>query len=123
MNPYQLIGKPYRLGARIKKHGATDCVGLCIEVMNYYGFPPPLPQRSWYRRLRKGDDSIFMEQLKIWGEVTSSPRLGCIALCRSENGYGLAVWFEQGWLSFVGSAVKWSPIGGLLVEGCFYPRK
>jgi hypothetical protein len=123
VNPYHLIGKPYRLGARIDQHGATDCVGLCIEVMEHYGFPPPKPKRSWYRRLRKGDNSIFWEQLERWGEQTKSPRLGCIALCQSENGYGLAVWFENGWLSFVGSAVQWSTIDALQVVGCYYPQR
>lgn len=123
MTPYQLIGKPYRLGARIKKHGATDCLGLCIEVLDYYDFPVPIPSRDWYRRLKRGDTAVFKDELERWGKPVTSPRLGCVALCQADNGYGLAVWIDNGWLSFVGSEVKWSPIDALQVVGCYYPQK
>ena len=123
MTPYQLIGKPYRLGATIEKHGATDCVGLCIEVLRYYGFTVPVPTRAWYRRLYRGDTAVFKDELERWGKLTTSPRLGCVALCRSDNGYGLAVWFEEGCLSYVESTVTWSPCDTLPVVGYYCPQK
>jgi len=123
VTPYQLIGLPYRLGANPSQHHATDCVGLCVAVLQHYGFPCPQVQRSWYRRLRRGDTSVFREQLSAWGEITKTPRLGCVALCIADAGYGLAVWVDEGWMSFVGSAVRWSPIDALQVVECYCPQR
>ena len=74
-----------------------------------YGFPTPEPKRDWYRRLRRGDTSVFREELERWGDEVQVPRIGSVALCQAENGYGLAVYWQDGWLSFAGSEVTWSP--------------
>ena len=92
-------------------------------MLDYYDFPVPIPSRDWYRRLKRGDTAVFKDELERWGKPVVSPRLGCVALCQADNGYGLAVWIDNGWLSFVGSEVKWSPIDALLVVGCYYPQK
>ena len=65
MRPDQLIGLPYRLGADPEKHGAGDCLSLCRTVLKSYGISSPEPERSWYRRLKKKDYSIFFEELVI----------------------------------------------------------
>ena len=126
MKPHQLIGLPYRLGADPEKHGAGDCLSLCRTVLKSYGISSPEPERSWYRRLRKKDYSIFTEELNRWG-VDSPPKLGAIALCKSDDGYGMAAFYEEGWLSYQktlgGQMVIWSPLKALLVEGCYYQRK
>jgi hypothetical protein len=127
VRPDQLIGLPYRLGADPVKHGAGDCLSLCRTVLKSYGISSPEPERSWYRRLRKKDYSIFPEELNRWG-VASPPKLGSIALCLSENGsYGMAAYYEEGWLSYKRTfgelVVNWSPLDSLMVEGCYYPRK
>ena len=126
MKPYKLIGLPYRLGADPVRHGAGDCLSLCRTVLKSYGISSPEPERSWYRRLKKKDYSIFTEELNRWG-VASPPKLGAIGLCKSENGFGMAAWYEEGWLSyketFGESVVGWTPLNGLLVEGCYYQRK
>jgi len=126
VKPYQLIGLPYRLGADPEKHGAGDCLSLCKTVLKSYGISSPDPKRSWYRRLKKKDYSIFFEELNRWG-VDSPPKLGAIALCKSDDGYGMAAYYEEGWLNYQktsgGRVVSWSPLDALMVEGCYYQRK
>ena len=126
MKPHQLIGLPYRLGADPEKHKAGDCLSLCRTVLKSYGISSPEPERSWYRRLRKKDYSIFFEELNRWG-VDSPPKLGAIALCKSDDGYGMAAFYEEGWLNYQktlgGQVVIWSPLNALMVEGCYYQRK
>ena len=127
MRPDQLIGLPYRLGADPVKHGAGDCLSLCRTVLKYYGISSPIPKRSWYRRIRKKDYSIFDEELNKWG-IESPPKLGAIALCRgNDDGDGMAAFYEEGWLSYQktlgGLVVIWLPLKALMVEGCYYQRK
>ena len=126
MKPHQLIGLPYRLGADPEKHKAGDCLSLCRTVLKSYGISSPDPERSWYRRLKKKDYSIFFEELNRWG-VDSPPKLGTIALCKSDDGYGMAAFYEEGWLNYQktlgGQVVIWSPLNALMVEGCYYQRK
>ena len=126
MKPHQLIGLPYRLGADPEKHKAGDCLSLCRTVLKSYGISSPDPERSWYRRLKKKDYSIFFEELNRWG-VDSPPKLGAIALCKSDDGYGMAAFYEEGWLNYQktlgGQVVIWSPLNALTVEGCYYQRK
>ena len=126
MKPHQLIGLPYRLGADPEKHGAGDCLSLCKTVLKSYGISSPEPKRSWYRRLKKKDYTIFFEELNRWG-VESPPKLGAIALCKSDDGYGMAAYYEEGWLSYrrtlESQVVIWSPLDNLLVEGCYFQRK
>ena len=110
MTPYELLGLPYRLGADPEKHNAADCLSLACTVLRYYGFEPPMPERSWYRRLRKGDTSVFREQLDRYCQRTDRPKIGVIALCPSPMGFGLAAYFEGGWLCFGESAATWRPI-------------
>ena len=126
MKPHQLIGLPYRLGADPERHKAGDCLSLVRTVLANYGFTVPKGERDWYRRLRKKDYSIFFEELNRWG-VDSPPKLGTIALCKSDDGYGMAAFYEEGWLSYqktLGSQVViWLPLNVLTVEGCYYQRK
>ena len=126
MRPDELIGLPYRLGADPEKHNAGDCLSLVRTVLANYGFTVPKGERDWYRRLRKKDYSIFFEELNRWG-VDSPPKLGTIALCKSDDGYGMAAYYEEGWLSYQKRleelVVIWSPLDNLMVEGCYYPRK
>jgi len=123
MNPYDLLGKPYRLGASFEKHGAGDCLSLARAVLTYYGVKTPEPERSWYRRLRAGDTDVFRDELERWGEQTTDLDCGVVALCRAEHGYGMAAWFENGWLMYAGSAVAWSPLDALQVSGLYCQRK
>jgi hypothetical protein len=126
MRPDQLIGLPYRLGADPVKHGAGDCLSICRTVLAYYKISSPEPARSWYRRLRKKDYSIFFEELNRWG-VDSSPKLGAIGLCKSDDGYGMAAFYEGGWINyqktFGESVVSWSPLNALMVVGSYCQRK
>ena len=126
MKPHKLIGLPYRLGADPEKHKAGDCLSLVRTVLANYGFTVPKGERDWYRRLRKKDYSIFFEELNRWG-VDSPPKLGTIALCKSDDGYGMATFYEEGWLSYQktlgGLVVIWLPLKALMVEGCYYQRK
>ncbi len=126
MHPYELIGMKYRLGATPEKHGTADCLSLSKAVLAFYGISTPEPQRDWYRRLKKGDTVIFKEELSKWGKQIASPTLGAVALCRSEPGsftsLAMATFFEDGWISFVGSTVMWSPIGVLAVEELYSSR-
>jgi len=122
MTPIELIGLPYRLGADPERHGATDCIGLAIAVLNHYGVETPVPKRDWYRRLRRGDDQVFEDELQRWGVKTSEPREGVVALCISSMGKGLAVFAEGGWIAFNESTVHWSPIGALQVVACYCRR-
>ena len=127
MKPHHLIGLPYRLGADPVRHGAGDCLSLCRTVLKSYGISSPEPERSWYRRLKKKDYSIFFEELNRWG-VDSPPKLGAIALCHSEDdSYGMAAYYEDGWLSYrktlESQVVLWSPLEALSLAGCYFQRK
>ena len=108
LDPADLIGLPYRLGAEPARHGATDCINLCRWVLGWYGIEAPVPARSWYRRLHAGDTSIFKEQLELWGTPGET---GIIALVQAVNSYGLAVYFDTGWLhcNAQTNRVVWSP--------------
>ena len=126
MKPYELIGFEYRLGSDPVKHGTGDCLSLVRTVLGHYGFTVPKGERDWYRRLKRKDYSIFFEELNRWG-VESPPKLGTIGLCKSDDGYGMAAFYEEGWLSYqktLGkSVVKWSPLEALLLVGCYFQRK
>ena len=123
MTPYDLIGRGYRLGADFVSRPEGDCLSLARAVLAYHGVETPAPQRSWYRRLRKGDTAVFRDELERWGEETTDLKCGVVALCQAENGYGMATWFEDGWISYVGSAVRWSPIGVPQVVALYCQRK
>jgi len=123
MHPHQLIGMGYRLGASPERHGATDCFGLARAVVEHYGYSAPAPTREWYRRLRRGDYAVFRDELERWGVRTTDLDCGVVALCQAEKGYGLAAYWEEGWISFVGQAVRWSPPGALPVVALYCPQK
>jgi hypothetical protein len=113
----------FKLGGDPERHGATDCVGLARCVLAFYGIATPTPTRDWYRRLRRGDTSIFREQLENWGARIIEPRIGAVALCQAESGYGLAVWWQAGWLNFRGNQVVWCPPEALAIEDLYCPQK
>tara|TARA_B100000965_G_scaffold324303_1_gene286233 strand:+ start:108 stop:503 length:396 start_codon:yes stop_codon:yes gene_type:complete len=123
MKPVEIIGMPYRLGATPENNKAVDCLSLARSVLLNYGIRSPEPTREWYRRLRKKDYSIFKEQLELWGIKTKTLRLCTVGLCRTEQGYGLCIYWEDGWLNCGESAARWSPIGALQVEEFYYPQK
>lgn len=114
IDPCELIGLPYRLGAVPQKHGAADCLSLATAVQAWYGIDMPLPQRSWYRRLRRKDYSVFPEQLGLWGRQTDAAKVGTLGLVHCADGsYGLASFYEGGWLQFRDLRVIWIPLSGL----------
>ena len=123
MTPYDLIGRGYRLGADFVTRPEGDCLSLARAVLAYHGVETPAPQRSWYRRLRKGDTAVFRDELERWGEETTDLKCGVVALCQAENGYGMATWFEDGWIGYVESVVRWSPIGVPQVVALYCQRK
>lgn len=127
MRPELLLGKPYRLGATFDLHQAGDCIGLAREVLKFYGIKSPQPTRDWYRRVRRNDYSIFKEQLELWGSLTNDYKIGTVGLCKSDPGFALAVYWEDGWLSYqkrLGeSVVSWSQGEDLQLEGCYCPKK
>ena len=123
MNPFHLIGLPYRLGADPEIHKAADCVSLSRTVLKHYGIKSQQATRDWYRRLRKKDYEVFRDELKKWGTLTTTANIGVVALCKSEKGYALAVYWKGGWLSFADKTVRWSPIGGLAVLELYYPSR
>ena len=123
MTPYDLIGRGYRLGADFLSRPEGDCLSLARAVMTYHGVETPQPERSWYRRLRKGDTDVFRDELERWGCKTDHLECGVVALCRADNGYGMATYFEGGWIAFVGSAVQWSPIDVPQVVALYCPQK
>ena len=123
MRPEKLIGMQYRLGSNPEKHGTADCLSLARAVLAYQGIETPKPQRNWYRRLKRGDTNVFPEELERWGVKEELPRLGSVALCRADSGYGLAAYWSDGCLVFAGSEVIWSPLSGLQVEGHYCQQK
>jgi cell wall-associated NlpC family hydrolase len=122
--PHRLVGMPYRLGADPERHGKVDCLSLTRTVLAWQGIKTPAPTRDWYRRLYRGDYSIFKQQLEQWGKIVASPRLtGTVALCESDNGYAMAVYWEGGFLHCLTSEVKWSPANHLVVVAFYCPQK
>jgi cell wall-associated NlpC family hydrolase len=111
IEPYQLIGLPYRLGATPDRHGAADCLSLSRAVLRWHGIDSPTPERSWYQRLRRGDFTVFTEQLDTWGRRTERATVGVIGLgCNADATCGLVAFYEDGWLHFNQSrVVTWTP--------------
>ena len=122
IHPYDLIGLKYRLGADPERHGAADCVTLARAVLRHHNVITPEPQRAWYRRLRKGDTQVFKDELERWGEKVSTPKIGSVALCHSPLGYGLATFFEDGWIYFAESVVQWNRTAVLPVVAVYCCR-
>tara|TARA_Y100000289_G_C3914817_1_gene146813 strand:+ start:351 stop:722 length:372 start_codon:yes stop_codon:yes gene_type:complete len=122
IEPYQLIGMPYRLGAVPEKHGAADCLSLARAVLHWYGISSPVPTRTWYRRLRQKDYSIFQEQLELWGTMTDSVKVGTVGLIHGADGsYGLVSFYEGGWLQFRDHQVTWIPCSNLIPAALYCP--
>jgi len=121
--PADLIGLPYKLGADPFRHRATDCVNLCRAVLSFQGIAAPAPTRSWYRRLRRGDSSVFPEQLGLWGIPVLYASTGTIALSKVGKGYGLAAFYDGGWLHCNAQTqrVAWSP--AVNIEALYSPGK
>lgn len=123
MNPYSLIGMKYRLGSDPEKHGTADCLSLARAVLAYQGIKTPEPERNWYRRLKHGDTSVFPEELERWGTQVDEPRIGSVVLCKAENGFGLAVYWEGGCLAFRSMEVGWVPVASLQAVACYCQQK
>ena len=71
----------------------------------------------------KKDYKIFKEELERWGNETKQFNIGTVALCKSNNGFGLAVYYEEGWINCGESGVRWSPLDGLEVVESYFPQK
>tara|TARA_R100000234_G_scaffold61989_1_gene37538 strand:- start:194 stop:583 length:390 start_codon:yes stop_codon:yes gene_type:complete len=123
MKPYQLLGLPYRLGAIPDIHKAGDCYTISRDVLKSYGINSPEPTREWYRRLRRQDFDVFSEELEKYCSVVTAAKIGVIALVKAQKGYGLATYWEEGWISFVDQEVRWSQLESLVVEQFYYPMK
>lgn len=125
IEPYQLLGLPYRLGAVPDRHHAADCLSLSRAVLHWYGITSPEPSRSWYRRLRQGDRTIFVEQLNLWGTTTDQATVGVIGLgCNPDDTCGLVAFYEDGWLHFNQSlVVTWTPQTLLTPAALYCPAK
>ena len=119
IHPHDLIGLQYRLGSNPEKHGTADCLSLAKAVLAYQGIETPEPERSWYRRLRRGDTDVFRDELQRWGELIPVPKIGTVGLCQADNGYGMASYWEDGWICFISKQVVWAPINGLEIVGCY----
>jgi hypothetical protein len=122
MHPYELIGMKYRLGATPEKHGAADCLSLAKAVLAFQGVATPEPTRDWYRRIKRGDTSIFKEELESWGQKIEAPTISTVALCHGPLGLGMASYFEDGFIHFSGSEAIWSPLEGLQIVGLYAPK-
>ena len=123
MKPIEIIGLPYRLGAVPDIHKAGDCYTITRDILKSYGFNSPEPTREWYRRLRRGDFNVFEEQLVKYCSLVEEAKIGVIALVKADKGYGLATYWEEGWISFVNQEARWSPIEALEVVRLYYPLK
>ena len=123
INPVDLVGMPYRLGADPEKHGAADCLSLARHVVGHYGYTMPLPQRNWYRRLRRKDYSVFPEELLLWGDIIEQPIIGSIVLCKTNDGYAMGSYWCGGCLVFLGTQVTWKRAMDLPIAGIYFPTK
>jgi len=110
----------YRLGAVPAVHGMGDCLSLACAVLTWYNIDIPMPQRDWYRRLKRGDRSVFPEQLALWGQSTDIAKIGTIGLTPT----GLIVFYEDGWLYYnQEEQVAWMPLGLLTEVELYCHRK
>ena len=123
IEPTELIGLPFRLGANPEKHGAADCLSMSKAVLHWCGIDSPEPTRSWYRRLKRKDYVIFREELERWGVEVSTAKLGTVGLGQgTANSCGLVVFYENGWLHFNHeSKISWAPLS-VLIPVALYSR-
>ena len=114
IEPWKLIGLEYRLGADPERHGAADCLSMSRAVLHWGGIPTPEPERSWYRRLRRGDYEVFRDELERWGHQTDTAKLGVVGLGRGSDCLGLIAFYESGWLHFNDEKqIAWVPLNAL----------
>ena len=123
IDPVNLLGLPYRLGADPEQHGAADCLSLSRHVVGEHGVTMPPAKRDWYRRLRRKDYSVFREELNKWGYEIDKPRIGSIVLCKTDIGYALGAYWYGGCLVFVNTEVSWQPVTNLQVEAFYFPLR
>ena len=58
---------------------------------------------------------MFPEQLGLWGRQTDAAKVGTLGLVHCADGsYGLASFYEGGWLQFRDLRVTWIPLAVLL---------
>ena len=115
IEPWKLIGLPYRLGADPERHGAADCLSMSRAVLHWAGIPTPEPKRSWYRRLKKLDYEVFRDELERWGQQTETAKLGTVGLGQGDKRLGLIAFYESGWLHFnAENQIAWAPLNALI---------
>ena len=109
----------------MKIHHGIDIIekSRIKKIYQKYGIKFLKREKEWYRRYLRKDFSIFKEVFDKWGNETKDINIGTVALCKSNNGFGLAVYYEKGWISCGESEVRWSPLNALEVVGCYSPQK
>lgn len=120
INVHDLVGLPYRWGAR-PVEGATDCFMLCGEVRRRLGLPDYFQQYSWiYERWDAFSfpSAIVLRWLQRHGRL-SEPVIGAVAcLPSSTNGFALGTLIDEDRVLFIspGGRATVSPLGLLEVR-------
>lgn len=119
---YDLIGKPYRLGADgSDPDGALDCIHLVYVALERLDVPTPKFKPDWYTARRY----TVLRDLLNWGNrVTQQGYDGDVALLPQDRWVFGAVW-NQGMLHFgtLTETVTWSPLERLSAAAHFFRTK
>ena len=88
---YDLIGKPYRLGAD-GSDGHIDCIHLVYTVLQRLNIPCPSFNPAWY----DSNWRVVLKALRKWGTRTTEPSYDGDVVLLSHNKFVFGVVWQSG---------------------------
>jgi hypothetical protein len=119
---YDLIGKPYRLGADgTDPDGALDCIHLVYEALRRLGIPTPAFRADWYTL----STHTVLRDLFRWGERIERYRYDGDVVLIPQDRWAFGVVWDQGILHFhpLTQQVAWCPLASVSKSAHYFRTK
>lgn len=122
MNPLDLLGRPYELGADgTGADGAIDCIHLVYHVRQHLELDSPPFDEAWY----SASKTTVLRALLGWGVRVQSPTYdGTVALV-PQNSWAFGVTWMQGVMTIhsISRRVVWTPTAALQSAHYFWQKQ
>lgn len=115
---YDLIGRPFRLGADgTDSDGAVDCIHLVYIALERLGIPCPTFDPDWYTAPRR----TVVQALREWGNRTRKPEYNGDVVLLPHRNYAFGVTWQNGILYTAAyiKMVTWAPLSALPRTHCY----
>jgi hypothetical protein len=115
---YDLIGRPYRLGADgTDADGALDCIHLVYAVLERLSIATPAFNPAWY----DGSPRLVLTALAKWGHRIKEPAYNGDVVLVSQQNYAFGVAWQDGILltAAMVNRVEWRPFRAIPVCRCY----